>query len=237
MPDLDVFSWLWRHFMCLDYVSVTVELSLEWKGKGERGRKKGGPSGEQRTKTLAHFCVKFSVQILSLAIGIELNLIFSQFCEGRLDSCFNFPGEKRFALCRCLSLTMAISFKGVESPALGLLEIWLGLIFFGTAFRREMSYFINANSFPALYARCAHSQTQLPAFRSNGTYNEKEVGRECLAAFDFILCLHESEDRDACNIWSLASPFKKTNPNSGNSQFPSFFPCKWKHALKEVFGN
>lgn len=122
-----------------------------------------GASGEQRTQTLAHLCVKFSVQILTLAKDIELNLIFPQFCEGQLDSCFNFLREKRFALHRCLSLTMAISFKGVESPALGLLEIWLGLIFFGTAFRREMSHFINANSFPALYARHAHSQTQLPA--------------------------------------------------------------------------
>lgn len=168
---------------------------------------------------MAHLCVEFAVQILSLAKDIELNLIFSQFCEGRLDSCFNFPGEKRFALCRCLSLTMAISFKGVESPALGLLEILLGLIFFVTAFRREMSYFMNANSFLALYARCAHSQTQLPAFRSIGTYNEKEVGRECLAALDFILCLPESEDRDACSIWSLASPFKKTNPIQAVSLF------------------
>lgn len=123
MPGLSVFSWLWCHFMCFVYASVTVGMSCGRKGKGERARKQEGTSGEQRTQTLARVCVKFSVQILALAEDIELNLIFLQFCEGRLDSCLNFPREKRFALCRCLSLTMAISFKGVESPALGLLEI------------------------------------------------------------------------------------------------------------------
>lgn len=164
----------------------------------------GGRSlNEQSTWTLAHFCVEFSVQIPTLAKDIELNLIFAQFYEGQLDSCFNFLREKRFALYHCLSLTMAISFRGVESPASGLLQIWLGLIFFGTAFRREMSSFINANSFPALYARHGHSQTQLPAFRSIGTYNEKEVGLNASQRLtSFCVCMSQrTEARTASGHW------------------------------------
>lgn len=90
-----------------------------------------------------------------------LNLIFHSSVEVDWAPISVFSGKTIWSP-RCLSLTMAISFKGVEPHALGLLEILLSLIFHRTTFCREMSYFINANSFLALYAQHAHSQAQPP---------------------------------------------------------------------------
>lgn len=96
-----------------------------------------------------------------------LNLIFHSSVEVDWTPISIFSGKTIWSL-RCLSLTMAISFKGVEPHALGLLEILLSLNFSRTTFCREMSYFINSNSFLALYAlyaqyaQYAHSQAQPP---------------------------------------------------------------------------
>lgn len=131
---------------------------------------------------------------------------------------------------RCLSLTMAISFKGVEPHALGLLQVLLSLIFSRTTFCREMSYFMNANSFLALYAQYAHSQAQPPLSVPLARIMKKR--REVNALQPLTSVWGSMSWRDACvsfGRWIFISKWENQNRKNDKRSivygYTYFFVC------------